>query len=72
MGCKLSVHVVHPESILKRFSPLQKTCKTSEKIVNNKSESIKNATVPSPPSTSRTEKSFELPDTYETIYIDSP
>lgn len=72
MGCKLSVNVVHPESLLKRFSPLRKTCKTSEKIVNNKVESIKNATVPAPPPTSESEEDYDLPDTYETIYLDSP
>lgn len=63
MGCKLSVHVVHPENLLKKFSPKRKKSKTNDVIVNNKLNSV---TKPTVPSTDRSD------DTYETIYLDTP
>ena len=69
MGCKLSVSVVHPESIVNRIketmSPLKKNRKMSDpdiKIAPDDQLSTRSEIPASPGSV----------DTYKTIYLDSP
>jgi len=69
MGCKLSVSVVHPESIVNRIketmSPSKKNRKMSDpdiKIAPDDQLSTRSEIPASPDSV----------DTYKTIYLDSP
>jgi len=70
MGCKLSVSVIHPESIVNKIkesmSPTSKKIKTKKKIIP---EEIKNEESDAPEETPDSPDSL---DSYKTIYLDSP
>ena len=69
MGCKLSVSVIHPESIVKKIketmSPTLKKTKSNNKIAP---EDIKNEE----DTPEETPDSPDSLDIYKTIYLDSP
>tara|TARA_A100001015_G_C15000440_1_gene718227 strand:+ start:556 stop:741 length:186 start_codon:yes stop_codon:yes gene_type:complete len=60
MGCKLSISVIHPESIVNKIKK-----SISPKQIIKKPSQVKPKD-PTPPA------SPESTDTYETIYLDSP
>ena len=80
MGCKLSVSVVHPESIVNKIketmSPNSKRSrKMSEPNIKVSPEPESDAKTESPRSTTDNDEPPSSPDSidiYKTIYLDSP
>ena len=70
MGCKLSVSVIHPESIVNKIketmSPTLKKTKSKNKIAP---EDIENEESDTPEETPGSPDSLDI---YKTIYLDSP
>ena len=70
MGCKLSVSVIHPESIVNKIketmSPTINKTKPNNKITPKESNDEESTTLEETPG------SPDSIDIYKTIYIDSP
>lgn len=78
MGCKLSVSVIHPESIVNKIketmSPTLKKTKCNNKIApedikNEESNEESNKELDTPEETPGSPDSLDI---YKTIYLDSP
>ena len=72
MGCKLSVSVIHPESIVNKIKETMSPTSKSDRKLSNPKMKLSEERPSSPESKPAVLDSPDSSDSYKTIYVDSP
>ena len=72
MGCKLSVSVIHPESIVNKIKETMSPISKNDRKLSNPKIKLSEERPSSPESEQAVLDSPDSSDSYKTIYVDSP